>query len=55
MALQSLSDVLSHEFLDSITDFWFRHLRNDDHIIALDVEDAMTWFSQDEAYDQECT
>lgn len=53
--VQSLSDALSHEFLNSITDFWFRHLENDDHFIALDVGDATTWFSKDDAYDRECT
>jgi hypothetical protein len=54
MSLRTLEDALSHEFLEDVNEFWFRHLKNSDHIIAPDVEDAMQWFSQIDAYDREC-
>ncbi|KAH7347974.1 hypothetical protein BKA66DRAFT_542583 [Pyrenochaeta sp. MPI-SDFR-AT-0127] len=53
MALCSL-EVLSHNFLEDILSFWFSHIDNIDNIIAPDVEDAMPWFSQDDAYDRAC-
>jgi hypothetical protein len=54
MSSDALHVALNHGFLDAISDFWFRHLKTDDHIIALDIEDAMPWFSQADAYDEEC-
>ncbi|RYN79147.1 hypothetical protein AA0117_g4195 [Alternaria alternata] len=49
----TLEGVLSHAVLDSISNFWFRHLE-DDHVIVPGIEDATPWFSQSDAYDQEC-
>jgi hypothetical protein len=49
----TLEGVLSHAVLDSISNFWFRHLE-DDHVIIPGIEDVTPWFSQSDAYDQEC-
>ena len=49
----TLEGVLSHAVLDNISNFWFRHLEVD-HVIVPDIEDVTPWFSQSDAYDQEC-
>ncbi|KAF2847544.1 DUF924-domain-containing protein [Plenodomus tracheiphilus IPT5] len=53
IAYPALEEVLSHAVLESISQFWFHHM-DSDHIIALDVEDAGPWFTQTEAFDEEC-
>jgi hypothetical protein len=53
MAQMTLESALSHAVLEGISDFWFRHLE-DDHVIIPGIEDATPWFSQNDAYDQEC-
>jgi uncharacterized protein (DUF924 family) len=53
MAQATLESVLSHAVLEDISNFWFHHLE-DDHVIVPGIEDATSWFSQSDAYDQEC-
>ncbi|KAI4667853.1 uncharacterized protein J4E88_010105 [Alternaria novae-zelandiae] len=55
MSQLSLENDLSHAKLDEISAFWFRHLQDQDHIISPSIEDSAPWFSQNDAFDRECT
>ncbi|KAH7113818.1 hypothetical protein B0J11DRAFT_595273 [Dendryphion nanum] len=54
MESSSLEKVVTHEFLDAVCHFWFSHINDSDHIIVPDIDDAMPWFSQSDAYDNSC-
>lgn len=49
-----LHQALNPAVLREVCQFWFRHIKEDDHLIVPDVEEALVWFSQDDSYDREC-
>ena len=49
-----LHQALNPAVLREVCQFWFRHIKEDDHLIVPDIEEALVWFSQDDSYDREC-
>lgn len=54
MTSRPLNEMVTPALLDEVAAFWFRHMPESDHIIALDVEDCGPWFFTDPSFDKEC-